>query len=51
MSLTLNIPDISQVKVMSDPTIEQGDGLVNLAYHKPTTQSSTGKLFQVKIHH
>ena len=33
----------SQVKVLSDPTAEIGeDALVNLAYLKPTSQSSTG---------
>ena len=32
-----------QVKVLSDPTAEIGeDALVNLAYLKPTSQSSTG---------
>ena len=32
-----------QVKVLSDPEVEVGDEhLVNLAYQKPTSQSSTG---------
>ena len=32
----------NQVKVLSDPTVEVGDDhLVNLAYNKPTSQSST----------
>lgn len=33
---------LHQVKVMSDPTAEVEEGVVNLAYKKPTSQSSTG---------